>query len=153
MALATHNPISYLFFLYVVFIYKNNMTTQVHFGRVLLLGTVFLCSSMSWEIARKIKHPEDETTYQTYSMVFGLQRSLVIPIVLCGVSLVVITCLYHDIFLGFTFFYMIAVYLFMVMTFLRFYKKQSILFGLKTTTEIFIVNIQSILVLEGIFIV
>jgi hypothetical protein len=129
------------------------MTIPVHIGRVLLLGTVFLWSSMSWEIARKIKRPEDETTYQTYSMVFGLQLSLVIPIVLSGASLIVIICLYYDLFFGFTILYMIAVYLFMVMTFLRFYKKQSILFGLKTTTEIFIVNIQSILVLEGIFIV
>jgi 4-hydroxybenzoate polyprenyltransferase len=153
IALATHNPISYLFFLYVFFIYKNNMTIPVHIGRVLLLGTVFLWSSMSWEIARKIKRPEDETTYQTYSMVFGLQLSLVIPIVLSGASLIVIICLYYDLFFGFTILYMIAVYLFMVMTFLRFYKKQFILFGLKTTTEIFIVNIQSILVLEGIFIV
>jgi 4-hydroxybenzoate polyprenyltransferase len=153
MALATHNPISYLFFLYVVFIYKNNMTAPIHMGRVLLLGTVFLCSSMSWEIARKIRYPEDETAYQTYYMVLGLGASILIPIILSGASLVVITFLYHDIFAGFTFLYMIAVYLFMVMTFLRFYKKQPILFGLKTTTEIFIVNIQSILVFEGILIV
>jgi len=40
-----------------------------------------------------------------------------------------------------------------VMTFLRFYNKQPILFGLKATTEILIVNIQSILVLEWILIV
>lgn len=126
------------------------MTASVHIGRVLLLGTVFLWSSMSWEITRKIKHPEDETAYQTYSKVLGLGPSLVIPIVLSGASLVVIMFLYHDMFFGFTFLYMIAVYLVMIMIFVRFYKKQPILFGLKTTTEIFIVNIQSILVVEGI---
>jgi len=86
-------------------------------------------------------------------MVLGIGASILILIILSGASLVVITFLYHDIFAGFTFLYMIAVYLFMVMTFLRFYKKQPILFGLKTTTEIFIVNIQSILVFEGILIV
>jgi 4-hydroxybenzoate polyprenyltransferase len=153
MALATHNPISYLFFFYVVYIYKNNMAAPIHVGRILLLGTVFLCASMSWEIARKIRYPEDETAYQTYSMVLGLGAAILMPIILSGASLVVIICLYRDIFSGFTFLYMIAVYLFMVVTFLRFYNKQPILFGLKTTTEIFIVNIQSILVLEGILIV
>lgn len=149
-ALATHNPISYLFFLYVAFIYKNNMTAPVPIGRVLLLGTVFLCSSMSWEIARKIRYPEDETAYQTYSMVLGLGTSILIPIILSGASLVVIICLFHDIFFGFTFLYMIIVYLVMIMIFVSFYKKQPILFGLKKTTEIFIANIQSIIVVEGI---
>jgi 4-hydroxybenzoate polyprenyltransferase len=150
MALLTHNPISYLFFLYVVFIFKNNMTTPVPVARVLLLGTVFLWSSMSWEISRKIRRPEDETAYQTYSKVLGFRPSLVIPIVLNGASIVVITCLYYDMVFGFTSLYMIAVYLFMVMTFVCFYKKQPVLFGLKTTAEIFIVNIQTILVFERI---
>lgn len=149
-ALATHNPISYLLFLYVAFLYKNSMHSLVCPSRILWLGMVFLFSSMSWEIARKIRHPEDETAYQTYSMVLGLRTSVLIPIVLSGISLVVIICLYRDMFAGFTFFYMIAAYLFMAMSFLRFYKKQPILFDLKTTTEIFIVNIQFILVFEGV---
>ena len=150
MALATHNPISYLFFLYVFSIYKNNLSVPVHIGRVFLLGMIFLGFSMSWEIARKIKHPEDETRYQTYSMVLGLRLSLAIPIVLCTASMAVIIYLYHDMFFGVTFLYMVAVYLFMLITFLRFYKKQPVWFDLKKTTEIFIVNIQSILVVEGI---
>lgn len=149
-ALLTHNPISYLLFLYVAFIYRNNMAPQIHFGQIYLLGAVFFCSSMSWEIARKIRHRENETAYQTYSRAMGIRAALVIPAVLSGISLVVIIFLFHDIFSGFTFFYMLVVYLFLLMTFLRFYKKQPILLNLKTTTEAFIVNIQSILVIQGI---
>lgn len=145
-AMLTHNPISYLFFLYVVSIYKNNMRAAIPIGKVLFLGTVFLWSSLSWEIARKIKRPEDETAYQTYSKVLGFRLSLVIPIVLSGASIAVITYLYFDMVIGFILLCMIAVYLFMVMTFVSYYNKQPVLFSLKTTTEIFIVNIQAILV-------
>jgi 4-hydroxybenzoate polyprenyltransferase len=149
-ALLTHNPISYLLFLYVAFIYRNNMASRVHYGQIFLLGGVFFCFSMSWEIARKIRHRENETVYQTYSRVMGIQAALMIPAVLSGISLLVIIFLFHGIFSGFTFFYMVAVYLFLLMTFLRFYKKQPIFLNLKSTTEIFIVNIQSIIVIEGI---
>lgn len=147
MALLTHSPISYLLFLYVLFIFKNNMATSIPIGRVLLLGTVFLCSSMSWEVARKIRRPENETAYQTYSKVLGFLPSLLLPIVLSVATIVVMTCLYPDMVLGIIFFYMIAVYLFMAMTYLSFYNKQPVLFGLKTTTEIFIANIHIILVM------
>ena len=150
MALLTHNPISYLFFLYVFFIFKDNIKTSFPVGRVLFLGTFFLCSSMSWEIARKIRRPEDETTYQTYSKVIGFIPSLMLPIVLSGISIFVITCLYHSIISGLMFIDMVVVYLFMVTTFLRFYKKQLVRFDLKTTTEIFIANIQAVLIVEGI---
>ncbi|MGW8324147.1 MAG: UbiA family prenyltransferase [Desulfobacterales bacterium] len=150
IALATHNPISYLFFFYVFFVYKNNMTASIQMKPVILLGTVFFCISMSWEIARKIRYPEDETTYQTYSKVLGLGAAILILMIPISISLFVIIYLYHNIFSRFTLYYVIVVYLFVMTTFLRFYKKQKIMFGLKTTMEIFIVNVQSILVFEGI---
>jgi 4-hydroxybenzoate polyprenyltransferase len=151
LALATHNPISYFLFLYVASLYRNNAHLYIRPGQLILLGSVFLFFSMSWEIARKIKHPEDETAYQTYSMVIGTKAALLIPVVLCGAALIVIFRLYRGIFSGFSFMVMLLVFLLMVMTFFRFYRRRTNFLGLKSITEIFIITIQSVLVIEGFF--
>ena len=151
LALATHNPISYILFLYVAALYRNNAHLQIFPNQVILLGVVFLFCFMSWEIARKIRHPEDETAYQTYSMVLGTKAALLIPVILCGGAVIVIFRLYRDIFSGFSFMIMLLLFLFMVMMFFRFYRRRPNFLSLKSTTEIFIITIQSVLVMEGFF--
>ena len=151
LALATHNPISYFLFLYVASLYRNNAHVHIRFDQLILLGLVFLFFSMSWEIARKIRHPEDETTYQTYSMVIGTKAALLIPVVLCAAALIVIFRLYGGVFSNFSFMVMLLVFLFMVLTFFRFYRRRMNFLDLKSITEIYIITIQSVLVIEGFF--
>jgi 4-hydroxybenzoate polyprenyltransferase len=151
LALATHNPISYFLFLYVAALYRNNAHLQIRPNQLILLGTVFLSFFMSWEIARKIRHPEDETAYQTYSMLLTTKAALLIPVILCGAAVIVIFRLYRYIFSGFSFMVMLLVFLFMVMMFFRFYRRRPNFLSLKSTTEIFIITIQSVLVMEGFF--
>jgi 4-hydroxybenzoate polyprenyltransferase len=152
LALATHNPISYFLFLYVAALYRDNAHLHILPNQVILLGAVFLFCFMSWEISRKIRHPEDETAYQTYSMVLGTKAALLIPVILSGASVIVIFWLYRDIFSGFSFIVMLLGLLFLVMMFFRFYRRRPNLLSLKLTTEIFIITIQSVLVMEGFLI-
>lgn len=151
LALATHNPISYFLFLYVAALYRNNAHLHILPNQVILLGAVFLFCFMSWEIARKIRHPEDETAYQTYSMVLGTKAALLIPVILCGAAVIVVFRLYHDIFSGFSFIVMLLAFHFLMYTFFRFYRRRPNFLSLKSTTEIFIITLQSILVMEGFF--
>jgi len=151
LALATHNPISYFLFLYVASLYINNAHSHIRPSQLILLGSVFLFFASSWEIARKIRHPEDETAYQTYSMVIGTKTALLIPLVLCGAALIVIFRLYGGIFSDASFMVMLLVFLLMVRTFFRFYRRRTNFLGLKAITEFFINTIQSVLVIEGFF--
>jgi Flp pilus assembly protein TadB len=84
-------------------------------------------------------------------MVLGTKAALLIPVILCGAAVIVIFWLYRDIFSGFSFIVMLLVLLFLVMTFFRFYRRQPNFMSLKSTTEIFIITIQSVLVMEGFF--
>jgi 4-hydroxybenzoate polyprenyltransferase len=149
LALATHNPISYFLFFYVAALYRNNAHLHILPNQVILLGAVFIFCFMSWEIARKIRHPEDETAYQTYSMVLGTKAALLIPVILCAAAVIVIFRLYSDIFSDFSFIVMLLVLLFLGITFFRFYRRRPNFLSLKSTTEIFIITIQSVLVMEG----
>ena len=149
LALATHNPISFFLFLYVAALYRNDAHLHLLPSQVILLGTVFLFCFMSWEIARKIRHPEDETAYQTYSMVLGTKTALMIPVMLCAAAIIVILRLYRELLSGFSFMLLLLVLLFMVMMCFRFYKRRPNFLSLKSTTELCIITIQSVLVMEG----
>jgi 4-hydroxybenzoate polyprenyltransferase len=150
LALVSHNPFSYLIFLYVVDLYRNHVAPEMPLGQALLLGVVFLSFSLSWEVARKIRHPEQESAYQTYSMVLGVGRALLIPVGMCGVSLVVLFSLFGKIFSPVSFGFMLAAFLFLVLTYLRFFKRQHWTLGLRPATELFILTVQSLLVIEGL---
>jgi 4-hydroxybenzoate polyprenyltransferase len=149
LALATHNPISFFLFLYVAALYRNDARLHLLPSQVILLGTVFLFCFMSWEMARKIRHPEDETAYQTYSMVLGTKTALLMPVMLCAAAIVVILRLYRELLPGFSVMLLLLAFLFQIMVFLRFYKRRKNFLSLKSTTELCIITIQSVLVMEG----
>ncbi len=150
LALITHNPISYLLFLYVLDIYRHLIAADIVFSDNLLLGLVFLCHSVSWEVARKIRHPEEETNYQTYSMVLGVRNALSIPLILCGSSVGILFILYRSIFSIPTFIFLTAAFVFMAISFFRFSKRRPSCLGLQATTETFIFATQSLLIVEGV---
>jgi len=80
LALLTHNPITLFFGAYVVAIYAADY--GIHdidiWAFVLLLA--FWAPLAAWETARKIRAPEDETDYQTYSKIFGWKIAPLLPI-------------------------------------------------------------------------
>jgi 4-hydroxybenzoate polyprenyltransferase len=150
LALATHNPISYLLFLYIACLYRENVASQMDFPRVLVFGLVYLFSSMAWEIARKIRYPEQETSYQTYSKILGIQRVLLILILLSLYSLALLSFLFGRIFSVFSFLLPFIAFALQIVTAYRFYMKQRTFLSLRSSTELFILSVHSILVLEGL---
>lgn len=74
LALITHNPVQLIMNLYVIsfacFKYGIPLLT---FNNVLILVTLYF-PGFVWEIARKIRAPEDETEYVTYSKLFGYKK-------------------------------------------------------------------------------
>ena len=80
LAFVTHNPITLFFGGYIVAIYAGEFGTQSLDGWALILMLAFWAPLAAWETARKIRAPEDETDYQTYSQVFGWKLAPFVPI-------------------------------------------------------------------------
>jgi 4-hydroxybenzoate polyprenyltransferase len=76
-ALVTHNPVALLFQAYAVAVFaaEHGAAAVGPAAALVLLG--FFAPVTAWETSRKIRIPEDETAYQTYSKVFGRAAPLV----------------------------------------------------------------------------
>jgi hypothetical protein len=74
LALATHTPIVPLLFghLLVLFAVEHGRTAGgLHWGPALLAVGLYWALSFAWEISRKIRAPEEEDAYVTYSRLLG----------------------------------------------------------------------------------
>ena len=80
LAFITHNPITLFFAGYVVAVYAGDYGIQSIDAWALVLMLVFWAPLGAWETARKIRAPEDETNYQTYSQIFGWKLAPFVPI-------------------------------------------------------------------------
>lgn len=75
LALITHNPVMMILNVYVI------SYTCFAYGLPLLTWTTFLLAwtmyfpGLIWEVARKIRAPQDETAYVTYSSLFGVPKA------------------------------------------------------------------------------
>jgi len=79
VALATHNPISLLLDAYIVGLFADTFGSERLHGSVfLLLGGLWLPIA-AWETSRKIRAPEDETSYRTYSRELGWKIAPLLP--------------------------------------------------------------------------
>ncbi len=76
LALITHNPIQMVMNIYVI------SFTVIKYDLVWYRLYVFLAAftlyfpALIWEIGRKIRAPEEETAYTTYSKLFGVKRAV-----------------------------------------------------------------------------
>jgi hypothetical protein len=89
LAFATHNPISLLIGGYVVALYASQVPGHREFGGwiwLLLVGLWFPVAA--WEIGRKVRLPDDETDYDTYSKRLGWRVAGGLPAVLVSASVV-----------------------------------------------------------------
>jgi 4-hydroxybenzoate polyprenyltransferase len=77
LALITHNPVQIVMNLYVISFacYKYGVPL-VTLPNVAIALTLYF-PGLIWEIARKIRAPEDETEYVTYSKLFGVRKPVV----------------------------------------------------------------------------
>lgn len=88
LAFVTHNPLSLAIGLYVVAVYGGEFTTDLPlpwgWTALLLVGLWFPVAA--WEVARKVRLPDDETDYETYSKVLGWRVAGALPGVLSAGS-------------------------------------------------------------------
>ena len=80
LAFLTHYPISLFFGGYVVAVYAGDYGVNSVNIWALALMLVFWAPLAAWETSRKIRAPEDETDYQTYSQAFGWKLAPFVPI-------------------------------------------------------------------------
>ncbi len=80
LAFLTHNPISLFFGGYIVAVYAGDYGVDSISAWALPLILVFWAPLAAWETSRKIRAPEDETDYQTYSQAFGWKIAPFVPI-------------------------------------------------------------------------
>ena len=87
LALVTHNPVQILLNLYVISYtimkYKLPILDITNFMAVLTL----YFPALIWEISRKIRAPEEETEYVTYSKLFGYKKCIRFVFILTWVDI------------------------------------------------------------------
>jgi 4-hydroxybenzoate polyprenyltransferase len=81
LAFVTHNPISLLLDAYVVALFADTFGVDRVDSRAVLLLIGLWLPMAAWETSRKIRTPEDETSYSTYSRVLGWKTAAALPAV------------------------------------------------------------------------
>lgn len=88
LALVTHNPVQMIMNIYII------SFTCIKYGLEAFTLTNFLAAftlyfpALIWEVSRKIKAPEDETEYVTYSKLFGYKKATRFVMILTLVDIV-----------------------------------------------------------------
>jgi hypothetical protein len=81
LAFVTHNPIALLLGGYIVALFADTFGADRVDSRAALLLVGLWLPMAAWETSRKLRAPEDETTYQTYSRVIGWKTAALLPAV------------------------------------------------------------------------
>lgn len=73
LAFLSHHPVTYLYFIYLflVWLSTNGIETDKITFTSALIGLPIGLTLANWEVSRKIKMPEDENAYTTYSKIWG----------------------------------------------------------------------------------
>jgi 4-hydroxybenzoate polyprenyltransferase len=95
LALVTHNPIIPLMVLHLVVIFSVQAArplTDLNWPAVALLVLMIWAPGFAWEIARKIRSPEEEDAYVTYSQLLGRRGAVALAAVAQAASLLIGAC-------------------------------------------------------------
>jgi 4-hydroxybenzoate polyprenyltransferase len=84
LAFITHNPLAMTMSVYVVavFLHERGLHAPPPGTAYVVVG--FWMITAAWEIARKVRHPAQETAYQTYSKVLGWRLAAFLPVLFGG---------------------------------------------------------------------
>lgn len=75
LALVTHNPVMMVLNIYIItFVCYKYQLPLLSWPTILLAFTMYF-PSLIWEVSRKIRAPQDETEYVTYSKIFPYQKA------------------------------------------------------------------------------
>lgn len=79
LAFLTHNPIALLVGAYVVAVYVADFGAASLPSKAALLLLAGWAPIAAWETSRKVRHPTEETEYQTYSKLLGWRTASLLP--------------------------------------------------------------------------
>ncbi len=94
LALISHNPVALIMNFYIISIANAEYNIAVFSKENIFLAIIFWIPLLVWELSRKIKAPENENEYETYSMIFGYRIAAILPALLLICGVVLITMLY-----------------------------------------------------------
>ena len=100
LAFVTHNPLSLVISGYVVAVTVSRYGLRMVDLRTLPLLIGLWMATAAWETSRKIRIPEEETAYQTYSKVLGWKIAALLPAFFCTASLACLLPIAHEAGLG-----------------------------------------------------
>lgn len=89
LALITHNPVQFILNFYVISFVVDKYDLPFWSWQSVLVAFTMYFPVLFWEVSRKIRAEADETAYNTYSKVMGINRS--IRLVVIAVTLDIIT--------------------------------------------------------------
>lgn len=82
LALVTHNPVVILLQFYAAALAGLESSFDPVSPSFIHVALLFFLPGLTWELARKIRAPEDENEYETYSQVFGHRWAALNPVCL-----------------------------------------------------------------------
>lgn len=82
LALATHNPSVLLIHFYTASLLASATGRPAFTTDFALIAIVFFLPGLAWELSRKVRAPQDENEYVTYSRIFGHRVAAINPAVL-----------------------------------------------------------------------
>jgi len=155
--LATHNPIIpiIIIFLWIMFGAQNDLPLSrllTQYG--ILLVVWFWLLLFSWEITRKIKSPEEENEYVTYSQIFGYIGAVIIAAVVQTLTFII--SIYFFLIFNLSWFYLLTVtfaYIIVISGHVRFiHIPNPSTSKLKYFTEAYILTLFLAVIIDYVFI-
>ena len=155
--LATHNPVIpiIIIFLWIMFGAQNDLPLSSLFNQYSVLLILWFWSLLfSWEITRKIKSPEEENEYVTYSQLFGYIGAAVIAAVVQTLTFII--SIYFFLIFDLSWFYVLTVtfaYIIVISGHVRFiHIPNSSTSKLKYFTEAYILTLFLAVIIDYVFI-
>ena len=155
--LATHNPIIPIIitFLLIIFFTQNDLPLSSLFNQYSVLLVVWFWSLLfSWKITRKIKPPEEENEYVTYSLIFGYIGAVLIAAVIQTLTFII--SIYFFLIFDLSWFYFLTItfaYIIVISGHVRFiHIPNSSTSKLKYFTEAYILTLFLAVIIDYVFI-
>jgi 4-hydroxybenzoate polyprenyltransferase len=153
--LATHNPVVplLLFHFVVLWALQYEMPIRQWKLEILLVVGMYWALLLAWEVARKVRYPEEETAYQTYSRIFGPHRAAALAFsvqsLAVGIGLYLV---YSGKLSGLSLLLLTAAYVWLIRGYARFLlRKVNSGVSLRMTAETFSALVMAVAPAESIF--
>lgn len=141
LALITHNPIQLIMNIYIIsFVCIKYDLALLTVNNFVILFTLYF-PGLIWELSRKVRAPEEETEYVTYSRLFGYKKMTIIIMAIMFLDLFSSSFLVYQLF-NWSVVTVILAYLFLVIKCLQFIKN-PLRFKLVKQVELYVYMAES----------